>query len=255
MDLGALGFDNWFADHAATLLQPGQHIARVTAVDRDAFLIRSLGDERYAELAGKLRFETRSAMDVPCVGDWVCVQWPAAEGPALIHATVPRKTLLRRKRPGTTVEFQTIAANIDVAFIMQACDYDFNLQRLDRYLAMAAEGRIEARVVLSKTDLISPAELQQMVAQITGSGVSAPILPLSNDNGSGLNHFRALLAPGKTYCLLGSSGVGKTTLINRLIGRDVFETRAVSGTGEGMHTTTRRHLLVLDGGAMLIDSP
>jgi ribosome biogenesis GTPase len=255
MELTALGFDGWFEQRSASLLQPGQSIARVTAVDRDAFLIRSQGAERYAELAGKLRFEAQSVMDLPCVGDWVCVQWPASEGPALIHAVVPKKTLLRRKRPGTTVEFQMIASNIDVAFIIQACDYDFNMRRLDRYLMMASEGHIEARIVLSKTDLISPVELEQKVAQITGAGISVPIHPLSNTNGSGLDDFRALLAPGKTYCLLGSSGVGKTTLINRLIGRDAFETKAVSGTGEGVHTTTRRHLLVLEGGAMLIDTP
>jgi ribosome biogenesis GTPase / thiamine phosphate phosphatase len=255
MKLTDLGFDGWFEHRTHPLQQPGQSIARVTAVDRDAFLIRSQGAERYAELAGKLRFETRSAMDLPCVGDWVCAQWPASEGPALIHAVVPRKTFLRRKRPDTTVEFQMIASNIDVALIIQACDYDFNMRRLDRYLVMASEGHVETRIVLSKTDLISPAELEQKVAQITGSGISVPILPLSNENGSGLDAFRALLAPGKTYCLLGSSGVGKTTLINRLIGRDAFKTNAVSGTGEGMHTTTRRHLLVLEGGAMLIDTP
>ena len=255
MELTDLGFDDWFEQRSASLLHSGQGIARVTTVDRDAFLIRSQGAERYAELAGKLRFETQSAMDLPCVGDWVCAQWPASEGPALIHTVVPRKTLLRRKRPGTTVEFQMIASNIDVAFIIQACDYDFNMRRLDRYLVMASEGHIEARIVLSKTDLISPVELEQKMAQITGAGLSVPILPLSNANGSGLDDFRALLAPGGTYCLLGSSGVGKTTLINRLIGRDAFETKAVSGTGQGVHTTTRRHLLVLEGGAMLIDTP
>lgn len=255
MELTELGFDDWVAHRSASLLQPGQCIARVTAVDRDAFLIRSQGAERYAELAGKLRFETQSAMDLPCVGDWVCVQWPASEGPALIHAVVPRKTLLRRKRPGTTVEFQMIASNIDVAFIIQACDYDFNMCRLDRYLTMAAEGHIEAQIVLSKTDLISPVALEQKVAQITGAGISVPILPLSNANGSGLDDIRALLSPGKTYCLLGSSGVGKTTLINRLIGNDAYATQVVSESGQGVHTTTRRHLLVLEGGAMLVDTP
>ncbi|MEO5367618.1 MAG: ribosome small subunit-dependent GTPase A [Magnetococcus sp. WYHC-3] len=255
MELTALGFDDWVAQRSATLLQPGQCIARVTAVDRDAFLIRSQGAERYAELAGKLRFETQSAMDLPCVGDWVCVQWPASEGPALIHAVVPRKTLLRRKRPGTSVEFQIIASNIDVAFIVQACDYDFNLCRLDRYLTMAAEGHIAAQIVLSKTDLISPVELEQQVTQITDAGISAPIRLLSNTNGVGVDEVRALLSPGKTYCLLGSSGVGKTTLINRLIGNDAFATQTVSDSGQGVHTTTRRHLLVLDGGAMLVDTP
>jgi ribosome biogenesis GTPase len=255
MELSKLGLDCWFETHFTSLLQAGQTMARVTSVDRDAFLIRSQGAERYAELAGKLRFEALSALDLPCVEDWVCAQWPASESPALIHAVVPRKTLLRRKRPGTTVEFQLIASNLDVAFIIQACDYDFNLPRLDRYLMMASEGHIEARIVLSKTDLISPAELEQKFAQITGAGISAPVLPLSNDNGAGLDDLRALLAPGKTYCLLGSSGVGKTTLINRLIGRDAFETKPVSGSGKGAHTTTRRHLLVLEGGAMLIDTP
>jgi len=255
MELTDLGFDDWFQQRSACLLQPEQSLARVTAVDRDAFLVRNQGSERYAELAGKLRFETQSAMDLPCVGDWVCVQWPVAEGPALIHAIVPRKTLLRRKRPGTILEFQMIASNIDIAFILQACDYDFNLRRLDRYLVMASAGQIEARIVLSKTDLISPVELEQRVAQITDAGIPVQVLPLSNTTGAGLEDFRTLLAPGKTYCLLGSSGVGKTTLINRLIGRDAFETRAVSVTGEGVHTTTRRHLLVLEGGAMLIDTP
>ena len=255
MELTDLGLDDRFEQRSASLLQPGQSLARVTAVDRGAFLIRGLGAERYAELAGKLRFEARSAMDLPCVGDWVCAQWPASEGPALIHAVVPRKTLLRRKRPGTTVEFQLLASNIDIVFIMQACDSDFNMRRLDRYLVMATEGHTEARIILSKTDLLPPGELEQKIALMADAGISVPVSPLSNVNGSGLDEFRALLAPGKTYCLLGSSGVGKTTLINRLIGRDAFETKAVSGSGEGVHTTTRRHLLLLDGGAMLIDTP
>ena len=254
MELTALGFDGWFEQRSAVLLQPGQSIARH---DRGsgAFLVRNQDAETYAELAGKFRFAIQSAVDLPCVGDWACVQRHASSGPAIIHSVVPRKTYLRRKCPGKTVDFQMIAANIDVAFVVQACQYDFNVRRLDRYLVMAGEGHIEPRIVLSKTDLISPEELEQTIAQIKCAGISAQILALSNTTGFGLDDLKALLTPGKTYCLLGSSGVGKTTLINRLIGRDAFDTKAVSGTGEGVHTTARRQLIALEGGAMLIDTP
>ncbi len=255
MELAALGFDGWFERQAADVLQPEHRVARVTAVDRDAFLVRNADAEIRAELAGKFRFAIQSAVDLPCVGDWVCAQWPSSSGPAIIHGVLPRKTFLRRKSPGKSVDFQMIAANIDVAFIVQGCQYDFNVPRLDRYLVTAHDGHIEPRIVLSKTDLVPHDELARLIGRIRSSGISTPILPLSNATGSGLDEFRAALAPGKTYCLLGSSGVGKTTLINRVVGKESFETKAVSGTGEGVHTTARRQLLVLDGGAMLIDTP
>lgn len=255
MELTDLGFDGWFEHRASACLQPGHSMARVTAVDRGAFLVRSQDAETYAELAGKFRYAVACAGDLPCVGDWVCVQCHASGGPAIIHSVVPRKTYLRRKSPGTTVDFQMIAANIDVAFIVQACGCDFNLARLDRYLVMANEGAIEPWIILTKTDLISPERLDQVVGQVRDTRLSTRILALSNTTGVGLDEFRSLLVPGVTHCLLGSSGVGKTTLINRLIGRDAFDTKAVSGTGEGVHTTARRQLLVLDNGAMLIDTP
>lgn len=255
MDLNALGFDGWFEARAASLLQPGHHLARVTAVDRSAFLVRNPDVETYAVLAGKFRFAVERSIDLPCVGDWVCVQAPPSGGPAIIHGVLPRKTFLRRKRPGKIVDFQMIAANIDVGFIMQACGYDFNVGRLERYLAMVSEGHIEPWIILSKTDLVSPEELGHTISRINQTGISAHILALSNATGSGLDDFRARLAPGKTGCLLGSSGVGKTTLINRLLGHDALNTQAVSGTGEGVHTTARRQLLLLDHGAMLIDTP
>ncbi len=255
MKLTALGFDSWFEERAGEFRQPGRHMARVTAVDRDAFLVRTEDGETRAELAGRLRLAIRSTVDLPCVGDWVCVQWPSSGGPAIVHAVLPRKTLLRRKCPGKTLDFQMIAANIDVAFIVQGCQYDFNVARLDRYLIMAAEGRIEPQIVLSKVDLLAPGQQEQLVEEIRGAGITAPVIPLSNATGSGLQEFRDRLAPGRTYCLLGSSGVGKTTLINRLMGRAELETKAVSGTGEGVHTTARRQLLVLECGAMLIDTP
>lgn len=255
MELTALGFDGWF-DHASTpLLRPRHRLARVTAVDRGAFLVRNQEGEAQAELAGKFRFAVAAASELPCVGDWVCLQYQATGGPAMIHGIVPRKAFLRRKCPGKTVDFQMIAANLDVALIVQACGYDFNLGRLDRYLVMANEGAIEPWIILTKTDLITPEQLEQVIAQVRHTGSFTQILALSNTTGAGLPELSALLVPGRTYCLLGSSGVGKTTLINRLIGRDALDTKAVSGTGEGVHTTARRQLLLLDNGAMLIDTP
>jgi ribosome biogenesis GTPase len=147
-----------------------------------------------------------------------------------------------------------VAANIDTAFIVQSCDIDFNPSRLDRYLVMATDGRVEPLVILTKTDLITQDELDQELATVR-SATQAGVLALSNVTGAGFEAFRQTLSPGKTYCLLGSSGVGKTTLINRLIGEEAFATRAVSSTGEGTHTTSRRQLIVLSQGAMLIDTP
>jgi ribosome biogenesis GTPase len=162
---------------------------------------------------------------------------------------------LRRKSPGRNIDFQMIAANIDVALIVQSCHFDFNVRRLERYLVMVNEGHIEPVLLLTKMDMVSADELECMLASIRVAGITARILTLSNVTGEGVEQVKQLMQPGKTYCLLGSSGVGKTTLINHLLGRDVLETFAVSGTGEGRHTTTRRHLVMLDNGALLIDMP
>ena len=255
MDLKTLGYDRWVEEHQGGLLQPEQSIARVTSVDRGACLVCDQDGETPAELAGKFRFRAQSTIDLPCVGDWVCVRRHPAGSPAIIHAVLPRRTFLRRKCAGKTVAFQMIAANLDVAFIVQSCQYDFNLRRLERYLVMANEGKIKPWIILSKTDLITPEALRRMIAEIRQNGISTEVLALSNDTGAGLEDFRKLLVPGKTFCLLGSSGVGKTTLINQLIGEDFFDTNTVSATGEGVHTTARRHLIVLEQEALLIDTP
>ncbi len=256
INLNELGFDDWFAAHLTGMPVGASSIARVSAVNRGAFLIRNETGELPAELAGKSRFFAGSSTDLPCVGDWAYVQYHNGGSLAVIHGILPRKTFLRRKTPGKNIDFQMIAANIDAALIVQSCHYDFNLHRLDRYLVMASEGHIEPVLVLTKTDLVTPAELEKTVTAIRLAGITARILSLSNESGAGLDEFRQLLAPGRTYCLLGSSGVGKTTLINRLIGREALATRATSHrTGEGTHTTSRRQLIVLEQGALLVDTP
>jgi ribosome biogenesis GTPase len=148
-----------------------------------------------------------------------------------------------------------IAANIDVAFIVQSCHFDFNVRRLERYLVMTSEGHIEPVILLTKIDLIRPAVLEQLVSKIRHAGIGARIITLSSISGKGVDQIRELIQSGKTYCLLGSSGVGKTTLVNRLVGDSGLATGAVSHSGEGRHTTTRRQLIVLEHGGLLIDMP
>jgi ribosome biogenesis GTPase len=254
MDIKALGFNEFFSAHASAVLRSGQSVARVTAVDRGAFLVCDELGETIARLSGRFRFELNASQDLPCVGDWVCVEH-SSPALAIIHSVLPRRTVLRRKSAGKTVDFQVIGANLDVAFIVQSCHYDFNIRRLDRYLVAANEGGIEPIIILSKTDLVTPEEVDAMTGRIRGTGIVAGLLSVSNTTGAGLDEFRRILVPGKTFCLLGSSGVGKTTLINTLIGREQYDIRAVSRTGEGVHATSRRQLLVLDNGAMLIDTP
>jgi ribosome biogenesis GTPase / thiamine phosphate phosphatase len=256
MELRDLGFDRWLQDQQEGLQRPDCSVARVTAVNRDSYLVRNENSEVLAELAGNFLFSVESSMDLPSVGDWAFVQYHNSATFAIIHGLFPRKSFLRRKTAGKKIDYQMIASNIDAAFIVQSCETDFNLRRLERYLVMTSEGQIEPLLLLTKTDLVSAEELEQRIAAVRNAAIPCPVIPVSNQTGSGLNEVRNVLQKGRTYCLLGSSGVGKTTLLNHLVGKPLFETNTVRAKdGKGKHTTARRQLIVLDQGAMLIDTP
>jgi ribosome biogenesis GTPase / thiamine phosphate phosphatase len=252
-ELSELGWSDWFAQRASC--KPADTVARVAAVDRDQLLLMDQDGSFRAKLAGRYLHRHHLNQELPCVGDWVCVEKQSGDDVGLIHALLERRTSLRRKSAGNVTDYQMIAANVDYVLIVQSCQFDFNPKRLERYLIMVMEGGAEPYILLTKTDLVTPEMLATQLAELQSIGITAPIVALSNVTRDGLEDVKRLLLPGKTYCFVGSSGVGKSTLINRLVGRERMETRSVSGTGEGRHTTVRRELVRLDCGALVIDNP
>jgi ribosome biogenesis GTPase / thiamine phosphate phosphatase len=256
-NLESLGFDAWFRERQPEAHQPGCAPARVTAVDRDRYLVRDAEGEIPAEVSGAFRFSVDTSLDLPCVGDWVYVDLHDSRRLAILHAVFPRKSLLQRKTPGKRIDYQLVAANIDVAFLVQSCDSNFSLRRLERYLAMVYAAHVEPTVLLTKSDLLTPAEVERKMAAVRDANPGLAVCAVSCETGAGLDPLDRMLESGKTYCLLGSSGVGKTTLLNHLAAdRGRHATAPVRDfDGKGRHTTARRQLIVLERGAMLIDTP
>lgn len=252
-DLTRIGWNEWFEERAEC--GPADTIARVVAVDRDLLLLMDRIGTFRAKLAGSYLYLHHLSQELPCVGDWVCVEKHPADGLGLVHRLLERRTALRRKSAGDCIDYQMIAANVDYVIIVQSCHYDFNLKRLERYLVMVRDGGADPYVLLSKTDLVESEVLASQLAEIRAAGVAAPVLTLSNVTREGIDDLKRTLLSAKTYCFVGSSGVGKSTIINRLIGRELLQTKGVSGTGEGKHTTVRRELIILDCGALVIDNP
>jgi ribosome biogenesis GTPase len=252
-ELNELGWSDWFEQR--TEYGTPVTFARVTAVDRDQLLLVDQTGHFRARLTGSYLYRHHLSHELPCVGDWVAVEKQANDDFGLIHTLLERRTALRRKSAGNVIGYQMIAANLDYVIIVQSCHFDFNLRRLERYLVMVMDGGAEPVILLTKTDLVEPALLASHLAGIESAGITTPVIPLSNVTQGGLEDLKRLLLAGKTYCFVGSSGVGKTTLINHLLGCERLETRAVSGTGEGRHTTVRRELIRLNGGALVVDNP
>ncbi len=251
-----LGFNNWFFDRIDPTKLIDHQIARVITVHKDRYTINNGKLDVSAEVTGKLMFSADSSLDYPATGDWVIAQYYDNNSFAIISEIVTRKSVLKRKTSGKNIEFQLIAANIDTGLIVQSLDTNYNLRRLERYLVLVNESDIQPVVLLSKSDLLPVNEIDKKVTEIQALIPDIRVVPFSNKNQTGLEHVKELLVPWKTYCLLGSSGVGKTTLINNLQDEVRLKTHSVrEKDGKGRHITTRRQLINLKTGAMIIDTP
>ena len=228
---------------------------RVILEHKERYIVKNAEREYESEVIGNLRYTAQSRSDFPAVGDWVAFS-EYDENKALIHAIFPRKTIIERQETGGYGEKQTIAANVDCAFIVLAVDRDFNVNRIERYLTICFAAGIEPVVVLNKIDLVSESGLNELHESVTSRLKNIPVIAISNQNKTGIENLTKLIQKGKTYCLLGSSGVGKSTLLNILAGREFMKTNLIStGTGKGRHVTTHRELVVLESGGIIIDNP
>lgn len=254
-----IGYDDFFESNRKKIGLEGLP-ARVTAEHRGSYEVINEKGVFSAKIIGKLIFDAVGREDYPVVGDWIIISEPEA-GQTLIQGILPRKTIIRRRsgdknRAGEKTEVQIIGANIDKAFVVEAIGRDYNLNRFERYFALAGEGGVDCAIILNKIDLISGDELDAKLAELKSRFKDIEIIPTSVISKDGLDALSSHISPGRTYCFLGSSGIGKSSLINKLIGDDSIKTGKISSlSGRGRHVTTARRMYFLKNGGIVIDNP
>jgi len=245
--LDELGWDAGWASAFEELHEDDLTPARVAAQHRGEYVVRSAEGVMRARAAGRMFYEHEVGEPIPAVGDWVGVR------DTTITSILPRRSAFMRKRAGLASQEQVLAANVDTAFLLAGLDDDFSLRRLERYITTAWESGAEPVVVLTKADLCR--DVGDALLQVESVAIGVPVYPISNVTGLGVDDVATHLHPGRTIVMLGSSGVGKSTLLNRLAGTEVMRTGALADDGTGRHTTTHRELVQLPGGALAIDTP
>ena len=233
----------------------GFEIGRVISEHKERYIVKTGKGEFEAEVTGALRYSSTTREDFPAVGDWVAITIHDSDF-SIIHSVLPRFSAIARQAVGKYGEKQIIATNIDYALLVQAADRDFNINRLERYLTICHSSKVSPIIVLTKTDLIDEHATVEILKKIKTRIAAVPVIAISNASQDGYDKIKAVLKRGKTYCMLGSSGVGKSTLMNNLSGKSLMKTDAISQrTNKGKHVTSHRELIILENGGILIDNP
>jgi ribosome biogenesis GTPase len=255
MNLLDLGLNNDLTAYLRDNQLSNFSIGRVTQEHRERYIVSDGENEYEAEITGNLRFSATSRADFPAVGDWVTMTIYDSDQ-AIIHKILPRKSVLERQAVGKFGEIQIISANIDVAFIIQAINNNFSINRLERYLTICYSANIEPVLVISKIDLSTEKEIQDAISNLEKRDKKVKYILLSNITLKGLDQILNFIQTGRTYCVVGSSGVGKSTLINNLLKKNILKTGQLShSTNKGRHVTDHRELFVLENGGIIIDTP